>query len=222
MQFALDTWTNAKVTHINKRVENHGQEVVHAKDINWLIAVPNTLLDQWFPGLLDALYEEAPSDTLPGIERAKTALRTDLLKPPYSLKKEYAGYTLTVERQNGHANIELPCDVNAFKLTPKVGGTCELAFRTQSSGLEGKTLGQIDEIDGHEVRLMMLPPALQDEPQAALLPPADAGAPPEAGDIFAAAVTAGPATTATKKAISFKARAQSALRKKNQGQAARP
>jgi hypothetical protein len=202
MQFSLDTWTTAKVLSVNKRVQYHGDEVVHCQDISWMITVPNTLIDLWFPGLLDAFYRANDTDTLPGIESRKTVLRTSLLKVPYTMKKaEYAGYILSIDHGRGdeHTQRELPgADVNRFKFEPLEGGSTKMFYMTQHVGLAADEMGANDAMDGTEPQIKMLPPVLQEGtlPEASLNPFKRKGKGngkviepmPEAGDIFAGTV----------------------------------
>jgi len=254
-QFSLPEFTPAQVTKINKRVEQHGDETVHAKDVFWKISVPNSQLDDWFgPDVRHSFYELPTSATIEGVPEKTTVLRTDRLEPPFKLVFEGLGYHFTVDRGRGDEKscIDLwGVDVNKMRVTPLASGWCDITFRTQMSGLEGKLLGLIDELDGHAVKIMAEPSAMRDEADGDgdgdaagdgdgdgdTDGDAQTETQPEAGDIFAAqhgeqaathADQAGAPVAAKKaKGHSFKARAAAALKKAAAskpaaGQTARP
>lgn len=160
---SIDTWTHATVTHVNKRVENHGQEHVHAKDIHWKIEGPNTLLDLLRPGLRADFYRASPTQDLPGFVKTLPDLRFDDVEGPFKVKYEGTGYMLTVRYgQVTGEQFELAgSEINSFKVDPKPGGTVVLMFRTQHTGMTRDMLGLIDEIDGKEVSILLAPPKLQ-------------------------------------------------------------
>ena len=57
--FSLPNFTYATLTNLNPRVEKHGDEGVSAVDLSISYDAPNTVLEDFMPGLLDAFYKEA-------------------------------------------------------------------------------------------------------------------------------------------------------------------
>ena len=163
MQFSLDQFTRATCTHVSKRTENHGDALVHAKDLNWKLDGPNTLLDLINPSLRPALYKHAGSKPIPGVEDITPELRTGILEGPLSLKYEGSGYQLTVMYgEVTEDKIELHgSELAKFKVDPKDGGTVTLFFRSSHAGLDMAAMGRLDTFDGKELQILLAPPALQ-------------------------------------------------------------
>lgn len=163
MQFALDKFTSATCTHVSKRTENHGDDLVHAKDLFWRIEGPNTLLDLIHPSLRQAIYKHAGTKVLPGMEDITPELRTSLIEGPFSVKYEGSGYMLTVRfGEVSGEQIELGgSELAKMKVDPKEGGTCVIIFRTSHHGLSMEEMGRLDTFDGKELSILLAPPALQ-------------------------------------------------------------
>lgn len=164
MIFDLPTFTLAKVTHVNKRVELHGQDLVHAKDIDWKIQAANTILDAPFPGLREALYMLARSQSLPGFQETTPDLRTELIDGKRKLKGEGTGYMLTIRYgEISGEQIELSgAEIQKFAVEAMRGGTVILTFQTTHTGLDLTQLGLLDTLDGKEVSILLAPPSVQD------------------------------------------------------------
>lgn len=165
-QFSLTSWTAAKAKHINKREENHGDELVDAMDIHYRIEFTNDHLDDWFPGLRKAIYIAKDSLTIEGVPEITPDKRTDLIESPLNLKTELAGYMLYMRRGAGHSapmKVELAgADAKDFKLDPKAGGICTLEFKVRVSSLDAETMGKLASMGGREVEIMFVPPKLQE------------------------------------------------------------
>lgn len=163
MQFALNDWTAATCTHVNKRTENHGNELVHSKDLFWKIEGPNTLLDLVNAGLRHAIYKHAGTQVLPGVEDVTPELRCALLEGPFPIKYEGSGYMLTVKfGEVSGEQIELGgSELGKMKVDPKEGGTALLLFRTSHTGLSMGEMGRLDTFDGKQMQILLAPPSLQ-------------------------------------------------------------
>ncbi len=166
-QFALDTFTTAKVLGVNKRNETHGNELVPAMDIKWKITASMVDIDQWFPGVLDVMFVHKDTKSLPGVSDAKTKLRPglELLEAPFKLPgKDYTGYIITIDRgrEDPQSQFSLDgTDVDTFKVDPKEGGSADLFFTTKTSGLKADLMGLICSVDGSAVKITATPPKLQ-------------------------------------------------------------
>lgn len=167
-QFALTTWQPAKALHVNNRQENHGDELIDAKDIKLRLEFDNMRLDEWFGrGLRLAIYSPSDNATLDGVPETTTAKRTDLIESPLRLKTELSGYMFSIRRGIGKSKrlqVEQLPDASAkkFELDPKEGGTCTLTFTVRVSGLEEDEMGKLDSMGGRDVEIMMIPPKLQE------------------------------------------------------------
>jgi hypothetical protein len=166
-QFALTSWQEAKALHVNKREENHGDDLVDAMDLKLRFEFANIRLDEWFGSALRlALYKPADSQTLDGVEETTPDKRTDLIESPHKLKTELAGYVFQIRRGMGKSKrmeVELPgADAKSFQLDLKTGGTCVLTFTVRVSALDEEMMGRIASMGGRDVEILMIPPALQE------------------------------------------------------------
>lgn len=258
MSFAIERFTDVLVRSVNIRAEMHGSDPVPALDVGLRLIGSNNLLLLLDPPLKRMLYKAADGDDaepeLDGVDPATDLpeLRSSVLDMPIALKREYTGMALEIDYGlGGKRNIKVAdCEANNFKVEAKEGGTVEIDFRVQASGVDGVVLGQIGALVRHDVRVTLTGPALQDDdsrgdpanpfkhsvkPDGGIVDNHPTG--PDAGDIFGEWVAATeldktelPRAPA-KKTASFKARAKAALnkaatkaaaKKKATGQAARP
>ncbi len=163
MQFSFDKFTPAKCTHVNKRTENHGDTEVHAKDLNWKVTGPNTMLDLIHPSLRKSLYKHAGTKILPGFEDVTPELICPLFEGPFAIKFEGSGYMLTVRfGEVSGDQIELSgVEVAKAKTDAHDGGTVDLFFRTSHVGLSMAEMGRLDTFDGKELSILLAAPAQQ-------------------------------------------------------------
>lgn len=165
-QFHIPTWLPAKALHANKREENHGQQIVDCMDMKWRIEVPNRMLDEWFPGLRQALYVVSDTQPIPGVEDTTPNLRTQLIEGPYKVKGDWPGYIFHARRGNGNSpksQVELGgTEVGVIAVDAKQGGTCIVDFRTKNAGLDEERMGRMNGMAGRDVEIMAIPPKLQD------------------------------------------------------------
>lgn len=163
MQFSLDHWTGATCTHVSKRTENHGDALVHAKDLFWKLEGPNTMLDRLNPGLRPALYKHAGTKPLPGVEDITPELRTAILEGPFNVKYEGSGYMLTIKYgEVGGDQLELSgVELAKVKVDPREGGTTIILFRTSHTGLTMEQMGRLDTFDGKDLSILLAPPTMQ-------------------------------------------------------------
>lgn len=256
MRFALDKFTPVRIRSVNIRAEMHGAEPVPAIDIGLHMKVSNNVLLDLDPPLKAMLYKPGgeldDEPELDGIDPHSDMpeLRSTELVMPVALAREYSGMSLEIDYGlGGKSNIKVgDCEANQFKVGALEGGTIELDFRVQASGLEGSVLGQIGALVKHDVLVTLTGP--DEEPTLLDADPTNPfkhsvkgngkvvdnhpDTAPEAGDIFAASVANGatssspaeadtPATKhgpATKaKVASFKAKAKVALKAAAKGAA---
>lgn len=141
--FALTTPTAATVSNVNPRNEKHGEEDVLAVDVSFTASLPNTALSMFHEGLLEALYlpPDGAQQVIDGVPPASTALRCPELAPS-KLKTKLAGRNVTIHRAT--SDLELPTSkVGRFVVDAKEGGTVELSFQVQCSGIPPETVGEL-------------------------------------------------------------------------------
>lgn len=120
--------------NFNARTELNGETRKPASDISCRAQLPNTILNSFFPGLLQMLYERPTSPDL--VEQtdpdAATSLRMPLLGLPLDWDLVLENRTLTIDYGLGdeQSNIVMPeCKVHKFKITPQNGGTVLVAWQ---------------------------------------------------------------------------------------------
>lgn len=239
MRFALNEFTPVRIRSVNIRAEMHGAEPVPAIDIGLTMKVSNNVLLDLDPPLKAMLYKAAgeldDEPELDGVDPHSdmTELRSVELVMPVAIGREYTGMALEIDYGlGGKSNIKVgDCEANQFKVDALEGGTVEIDFRVQASGLEGPVLGQIGALVKHDVRVTLTAP--NEDPTLLDADPANpfkhsvkangvvvdnhpTTPPPEAGDIFAASVQASNGAakvdTPKPKSASFKAKAKLALK----------
>lgn len=201
-QFNIPGWLNAKLVSSNSRPEHHGAELVPAIDLKFSADVSNDFLDQIDPLLRQCFYtSHDKTEPIPGeTKTTPNLLFKDLIDMPIKLKKTYEGYRLTIDRGLGEergSNIVIgDCKVNEIKPDMKDGGTVNVTWRVQASGVDSGTIGDCGVLQGHEIKLKLEAPSLEQEknnppfkqPKAGkgskAAPPVDPA--PDAGTIFAA------------------------------------
>jgi hypothetical protein len=172
--FALDSFTTCKLTNINPRIEKHGTESVPAVDLNFTLNAANSILEQFNPDLLLALYGEAEEDSetqeeLEGVEPVSlfTVLRFPKMNP-VKWDAKHAGYSLAIDYGlGGESCLEIEgCEVGKFVLDCKEGGTVEARFQVQcNSGLTEKIMGKLSLMIGQEVLITLTPPEVEEVQQ---------------------------------------------------------
>lgn len=181
--FSLLKPTYVTLSNLNTRVEKHGDDSVSAIDLSINYDAPNTILDDFMPGLLDAFYKasEAGDDsqaTMDGFEiSAKPLLRFNNLGAQ-KLGVEMVGHRFAVEYGiDEDVGIVLPAvNVGKFSLELKDGGTVSMKFRVQAnSGLTEQIIGKLAMLISQEVRVTLTPPDVkaEDDTPSLILPGMD-------------------------------------------------
>lgn len=176
MNFTLENLTTVLLRSVNIRAENFGKDPVPAVDIGFRLVGSNALLTMFDPGLRSALYKPAsgPDDQpeLDGVDPASDlpALRSTSIEMPIQLNREYLGRNLVIDYGlGGKSNIELgSVEVNSFKVNCKEGGTVEIDFRAQASGLKDVALGKIAALVKHDVKITLVSSPTADNTQEKL------------------------------------------------------
>lgn len=201
--FSLLKPTFVTLSNLNTRVEKHGDDSVSAIDLSINYDAPNTILDDFQPGLLDAFYKAAEAgddsqETIEGFEiSAKPLLRFNNLGAQ-KLGVEMVGHRFEVEYGiDEEVGIVLPAvNVGKFSLELKEGGTVSMKFRVQAnSGLTEQIIGKLAMLISQEVRVTLTPPEVkaevEEEPSLVLPGMDEEEAPLTAEDIFTAGVVPG-------------------------------
>lgn len=204
MQFQITTMLPALIRHVQGRSEKRGAEHIPAITIFVQCVTSNDVLDQLSPGLRRMMYgpttETEAQPELDGVEPVSTLprLRSADLEP-IRLKREWAGYTLTIDRGLGVEGSNLvisECAVDHIKCECKEGGTVETDIRIRASGIDQETLGAAFMMMRHEAKITLTAPAMVQDaiptepPKKRGRPPKTEPAPaaePTVTEIFAAA-----------------------------------
>lgn len=159
--------------NFNARTELNGETRKPASDLSLRAQLPNSILNSFFPGLLEMLYERPKSPDLveQGNPEGPTALRMPLLGLPLDWDLVLDNRTLTIDYGLGdeQSNIVLPeCKVHKFKITPQNGGTVLVAWQI-SAHPDAKQAGWLYDHQQTDI-VISLAEIKQPDPQAELLP----------------------------------------------------
>lgn len=133
------SFTTGRCTDVNLRPEFHGEDRVMAMDFSITFDASNDILDIFHPKLRAALFwNEAGDKGQASVEGVPETLPNYLFPQLGAFKWEaqLSGYTFEVDYGMGDetSNIELTsCKVGKFKLTPKEGGSVNVALQVQAS-----------------------------------------------------------------------------------------
>jgi hypothetical protein len=131
----------------------------------------NDILNQLDPALLGVLYycaapAEKDQETLDGIEPITHLPNLRFPKLGDSLKWTFsgAGYEFTLDfGLGGDSNLVIGgCQVNNIGISAKEGGTVEMSFRVQASGVDEHILGKLAMLIQQEVEIYLLAPTPAD------------------------------------------------------------
>jgi len=154
-----------KITKINLRTENHGEEHVLANDVLLLVIAHNSILDHIDEDLKKFLYCKRPpveGEQAPIDDEDMPDERFPLLE---SLHWGYEGvgyeaiFHIGID-QSSELSIE-DCKVNKLQIEPQENGTVRLKLRLQMnpSTLE---LAKLAALNGEKVELTLTPPSVED------------------------------------------------------------
>lgn len=170
MQFEIKDYSPVKFTNFNARTEKHGAESVPAADLTFTMDAPNSVLNYFHKGLLEALYAPAPADAegeQPEFEEVEPVTDLPLLKfpdlSPQKLDRKFAGYGLSIDYGLGDEScIEIDgCEVGKFTLDPKEGGTVTVKFQVQlQAGLTEQIMGKLAMLNGQDIKIRLLAPVV--------------------------------------------------------------
>lgn len=182
--------TAVKFTNFNARSELNGDKRVPAADINCTAQLPNSVLNDFAPGLLNALYEPPKNPDL--AEQADPDSATSLRFPQMGLPLDWElvleDRTLTIDYGLGDdkSNIVMgECKVHKVKITPQNGGTVSVAFQI-SAHPDEKQAGWLYDHQQSEIYISIEAPASDDAQQPLKLSRKDkqAAAKEQLGEMF--------------------------------------
>lgn len=171
MQFEIKDYSDVKFSNLNTRVEKHGAESVPAADLTFTMDAPNSVLNYFHDGLLEALYAPAATDDEgdePEFDEVEPVSALPLLKfpdlAPQKLDRKFAGYGLSLDYGlGGDSCIDIEgCEVGKFVLDPKEGGTVAVKFQVQcQAGLTEQIMGKLAMLNGQDIKIRLLAPELK-------------------------------------------------------------
>jgi hypothetical protein len=236
-QISLPVFTEVLVRSLNVRAENFGNTHVPAIDIGFRYVCSNKVLDEFDPAIRKAFYKAAKKDGVkqPELDGVDPVSDTPLrcltgIEMPLKLNADYTGRNIVLDYGlGGKSNLQLNgADANEFKANLLEGGSIELDWRVQISGVDEETIGKIAVLVKNRTKITMVASPESDNTKelpvidgtvghaglAELKKEAKAKKPvQEAGDAFAEAVAAGK-TKPAKKTPAKKAPAKKAAAKK--------
>ena len=211
MKFELLNMTKGKCTNVNFKPQKHGDQDVMAVYINVNFDLPNSVLDMFDPRLRTKIYfsrdDDAGQLVVAGVDQILPNLNFPFMEP-FGWATEMTGCSIDVDYglgQEGDSNLWLEgCKVCKFKVTPKEGGTVNVALQIQNA-TDQLTTDMCGKLSGlflaPFIELRIIPPAVEvqttpdeddidpDAPDAIENPFGDNLLPPDqpltAGDIFA-------------------------------------
>lgn len=151
---------SVKISHINSRLEVHGEDEILAVDVKMSADVPNTMLDVLSPGLRQAFYDKGQQADLD--EDHLTVLRFPSLPGfEWAAGLEEAQFTIHTGRKADDKVFS--ADVNNLRLTPKDGGTVSITFRAQILP-EPAEVGELTGLLGQKVKVTVKAAEVSDTP----------------------------------------------------------
>ena len=195
MPFEILNPLDVTLKSVTIRNERHGDDDVTGITMGLKATVPNTFLDLIDPTIRQSLYMAVPDqEQLDGIEPATPLLRSRSFETLH-LKQCFEGWTLEIDHGIDASDpIKLGgTKADKFVLTPKEGGSVELAFRAGSNDIDATEIGLIGAKLAQEISIRLTAPVKTEGPaiDGTTGHPGAAGAAgdsgPEAGDLFAEA-----------------------------------
>lgn len=163
----IDNFTATRLLSLNVRTENHGEGLARAIDLKCQMDAPNTFLQQLAPELLAMLFmpveASEPQAKLDGVPETLPLLRSHVIKWPMELEGDYSGYQITVDRGlGGTSNMVLQeAKLNKLRLTCLEGGTVQLQYRLQVSGVGDEVIGRLSSYIKADMFVALLPPQVK-------------------------------------------------------------
>ena len=184
--FALQTLTPGTVRTFNLRTEKHGDKDVTAMDLGVRITGSSSLLDMLHSNLREMLYfpPDPQQASIPGESAPWTVLRCDAAKSIH-VKHELVGLNVVLEPSteieselsDGDALALGSCNVNAFKVTARPGGSVDIDFRIQTNDIDAAAIGKAGAMLSQDVKISVTHTELPEEPAEGEAKPD--GAPPD-------------------------------------------
>jgi hypothetical protein len=150
----------AKLTHVNPRMEIHGDEHVRSADLKFTFDTSNDVLSEFDPALKPSFYRQADGDG----EQAQLEISPDWLPKlrfpkmgPIEWKAEIVGGTLQIfYGLDSSVDLEMKT-ADKFEFELKDGGTTTVSFRVQCKPTE-EQFGRLCYLVQENVELSMWPP----------------------------------------------------------------
>ncbi|MDD0837888.1 hypothetical protein PSQ40_04820 [Curvibacter sp. HBC61] len=170
--------TDVILADVNLRKELHGEEFRQAVDLKMGIDIPNSRLEEFAPGLCEALYYNAAADDgqeqIDGVPEILPNLRFPALNGgSFSLgdkKTKMAGYELWIDYGLGDDISTMTFDlvrVTGLHIETKEGGTVHLTWKCQYAGdrLDIETCGKLASLERDQITIRLIPPAVPQHEQ---------------------------------------------------------
>jgi type IV pilus assembly protein PilA len=152
----------AKLLRINLSASVHGEEEKPGAALFFSISVPNEKLDELHTGLRHALFqpESGPQADMLGDDHLPALRVPGLGHVPFDQK--YPGYHTAVSTEFNSVDVGMAkCQIDGFKLVPKVGGQCAVTFRVKVT--PDPTIGELAMLINQEILLTLTPPTAEEQ-----------------------------------------------------------
>lgn len=175
MNFQLPDSTPSKMVDIKILAKKNGQkELTPAVQLRFMVELPNSALQMFDPALRTFLYEkleqgdggdQATLDGVPEVSELPNLTRAANQLGPLQWAGGITGATLHIDHGLGGASdMELQdCEVSKFKIDPKEGGTCQVFFTVDATGVDERTFGKLSLLKKHEFPIGVRGPVVKEE-----------------------------------------------------------
>jgi hypothetical protein len=164
-QLSFPAFTKMLITNVNIRSEVHGADRIPAMDISVRQTLSNEVLSELDGALRSMFYmaadekpQQAPLEGIAPISDMPKLRSTNI--GPVTVKREFVGYTFTA--RFGATDTDNPtvgdCKVNNFKAALKEGGSIDLSYRIQCSGVDKDQIGGFGVLVQHEIECTLIAP----------------------------------------------------------------
>lgn len=199
MKFELPNSTPSKMVDIKILAKKNGQkELTPAVQLRFMVELPNSALLMFDPSLRTFLYEkldisessgdQATLEGVPEVSELPNLTRAANQLGPLQWAGGCTGAILHIDHGLGGASdMDLQdCEISKFKIDPKEGGTCQVFFTVDATGVDERTFGKLSLLKKHEFPIGVRGPAVGDDAALDNPLPFDAGddRPLTAEDVF--------------------------------------
>lgn len=142
-----------RITHMNTRIEEHGDQEVKMLDLRIEADLPNTVLDRFSPSLRASLFgTDGAPELVPDAQHLPHVKNPELGTLAWTGSYSPVSFQLHTDARSSKNDVRLKdAKLGKIRLRPKEGGTIGFIWRIQASPGTGDT-DRIFNLLKHEVR----------------------------------------------------------------------